>query len=155
MLLFQFPPSFKLNQENLQRLKEGFKSLDPELNYAVEFRHNSWFTEPEIIALCQKFKVSFYIVSAPRIKFIPQVSCSNIYFRFHGVTKWYAYCYQEEELMYYAEIIKRLKKPSNKIWIYFNNDFSGYAPENAKLLRRLLAGQKTEKKNKKKSSPGD
>ncbi len=138
VLLFQMPPSFKLNEENLKRLEYSFKLLKKELIYTIEFRHNSWFESDEPRALCKKFNVAFCIVSAPRIKFVPIVTSKNVYIRLHGKDKWYNYNYSKKELKEFAILTKEYLSNNLEVWIYFNNDFNCYAPENALLLRELI-----------------
>ncbi len=141
VLLFQLPPSFKLTEENLKRIEDSFKLLRKDLIYAIEFRHNSWFDSDEPKKLCKKFNVAFCIVSAPQIKFMPVVTSNNVYIRLHGKDKWYNYNYSKKELEEFAGLIKEYLTDNLDVWIYFNNDSNCYAPQNALLLKELVAAR--------------
>ncbi len=141
MILIQMPPSFHLNDENISRIKNSFKYLDKKLNYAIEFRHNSWFSSTEAEKICRKFNVSFCIVSAPGIPFYPVVTSSNVYIRMHGKNKWYDYNYSKKELLKIAEIIKNYLKKKLNVWVYFNNDYHSYAPYNALKLKEIIKNE--------------
>jgi len=137
-LLFQMPPSFKPTDENLKRIENVFKLLNPNLNYAIEFRNNQWFENKEILELCKKFNVAFCIVSAPKLKFLPVATSKNVYIRLHGKDRWYNYDYSDKELKDLSSIISQFLKSKNIVWVYFNNDVNSYAPKNALKLIQLL-----------------
>lgn len=141
MILIQMPPTFHLNDENISRIKNSFKYLNKKLNYAIEFRHKSWFSSKEAEKICRKFNVSFCIVSAPGIPFYPVVTSSNVYIRMHGKNKWYNYNYSKKELLEIADIIKSYLKKKLKVWVYFNNDYHSYAPYNALKLKEIIKNE--------------
>jgi uncharacterized protein YecE (DUF72 family) len=63
-------------------------------------------------------------------------TADDIYIRFHGVEKWYRHDYSYDEL---ADWARRIRQASaDHIWIYFNNDFDGYAIKNATMLAGIL-----------------
>lgn len=139
ILLFQMPPSFKLDERNFKRIENVFQKLNKQIDYAIEFRHNSWFENNEILELCKKYDVAFSIVSAPKIKFLPVVTSKNVYIRLHGRDRWYNYDYSKEELKEFAQIIKDYLKKNLVVWVYFNNDVNCYAPNNALELIKLIS----------------
>ena len=61
-----------------------------------------------------------------------------MYVRLHGPKRWYRHDYSDDELLEWANKIKA--SGAKRAWIYFNNDNDAYAPKNAMVLRRLLAG---------------
>jgi uncharacterized protein YecE (DUF72 family) len=66
-------------------------------------------------------------------------TAGDIYVRFHGVERWYRHDYTRDELMDWAERIREAR--AERLWIYFNNDFNGYAIKNATTLAEILACQ--------------
>ncbi len=62
-----------------------------------------------------------------------------VYLRFHGSRQWYADKYNLKELLSIAETARQLQDQGAKeVFIFFNNDFEGYAPANAADLLQLL-----------------
>jgi uncharacterized protein YecE (DUF72 family) len=64
-------------------------------------------------------------------------TADEVYVRLHGSKRWYRHDYSDDEL---SEWVNKIKTSGAKrAWIYFNNDNDAYAPQNAMVLRRLLA----------------
>jgi uncharacterized protein YecE (DUF72 family) len=66
------------------------------------------------------------------------VTSDFVYIRRHGEGGSYATCYSKAELRRDAKRIKSYLKDKKDIFIYFNNDYHGYAPKNAKELREMV-----------------
>jgi uncharacterized protein YecE (DUF72 family) len=64
-------------------------------------------------------------------------TADDIYIRFHGVERWYRHDYSHDELLVWAHRIR--DSGAKRVWIYFNNDFDGYAVKNAAMLNDILA----------------
>jgi hypothetical protein len=62
----------------------------------------------------------------------------DVYVRLHGPERWYRHDYSDDELFEWANRIKA--SGAKRAWVYFDNDNDAYAPKNALVLRRLLAG---------------
>ncbi|SNZ09021.1 Uncharacterized conserved protein YecE, DUF72 family [Persephonella hydrogeniphila] len=133
--LFQFPPSFRYSKENIERILEN---LNPYFLNVVEFRHKSWWNE-EVYKIFLDKKITFCSISAPRLPEKLVQTSEDVYMRFHGRESWYRYNYSEEELQQWINEIKDRK--INRLFVYFNNDYFGYAPENAKLFKKLIKKQ--------------
>ena len=58
-----------------------------------------------------------------------------IYIRLHDSKKLYASEYTEDELKDWAA---KIKKWDRDTYVYFNNDYMGYAPTNALRLKDLI-----------------
>ncbi|WP_457626607.1 DUF72 domain-containing protein [Persephonella sp.] len=130
--LFQFPPSFKYSKENISRILD---SLNLKFLNVLEFRHGSWWNN-EVYKTLSENNIVFCSISAPKLPEELVQTSEDMYIRFHGRENWYKYNYSEEELRVWAEKIK--SKKINRLFAYFNNDYFGYAPENAGLFRKLL-----------------
>ncbi len=58
----------------------------------------------------------------------------------HGRKRWYTYDYSTDELGEIAALARALvARGAERVYVFFNNDFEGYAPANALALLNLLA----------------
>ncbi|MGC8771750.1 MAG: DUF72 domain-containing protein [Brevinematia bacterium] len=134
ILLFQMPPSFKYSIENIERILAAAE-ITKNINIAIEFRHKSWF-ENDLLILTEA-NISVVTVSAPSLPFKIYEKSKDLYIRLHGKTHWYGYNYTEEDLREIANSVQN-KDPGKTAWIYFNNDFGGFAVLNALRLKEIL-----------------
>ncbi len=134
-VLFQLPPSVKKDHDFMRLLAS---SLSSHFKNAVEFRHISWFDDETRETLTDS-GIAMVAVSAPGFEGIPGYifGCPEFsYLRLHGITKWYAYDYSDEELRKIAEAVRKCE--SNEVYVYFNNDVGASAPRNARRLMEFL-----------------
>jgi len=131
VVLWQFPPSLK---KDVGLLKDFLEMLPSNIRYTIEFRHKSWFNE-DIYSILEDHDVAFCIVDSKKLKSPWLKTASFVYIRFHGPEKLYASEYSEEYLKSAAE---KLLKMDAESFVYFNNDFEGYAIKNAKFLKEIL-----------------
>ncbi len=95
----------------------------------------SWITD-RVLAKLEERGVAFCISdTAGRYPYAEAVTADFVYIRLHGSRKLYASDYNEEELQAWAEKIRQWKRET---YIYFDNDFGGYAPKNAARLKEIL-----------------
>ncbi|OPZ25071.1 MAG: hypothetical protein BWZ01_02652 [Deltaproteobacteria bacterium ADurb.BinA179] len=73
---------------------------------------------------------------AGRTRQFSPVTADYVYIRLHGSRKLYASEYTETELMSWAQ---RIRSWDRDAYVYFDNDFMGYAPKNALRLREMLS----------------
>ena len=130
--LFQLPPSFHYTAA---RLKEILGQLDHTRRNVVEFRHASWWNE-DVFTAFRETGTIFCSCSGPRLPDQLVKTADDIYIRLHGTKQWYRHDYSAEELTVWS---KRIHECGAKhVWVYFNNDYEGYATKNAHLLSSLL-----------------
>lgn len=130
--LFQLPPSYRYEPE---RLRNILSQLDPTRRNVVEFRHPSWWND-DVYAAFEKAGAIFCSCSGPRLPDPVVKTAGDIYVRFHGTERWYRHDYSHDELTDWARRIR--VAGAERVWIYFNNDFNGYAIKNATMLREIL-----------------
>lgn len=132
-LLFQLPPSFHYNEENLQRVLD---TVEKNFLNVVEFRHNSWWND-EVLNALKKNSIVFTGVSFP--KDIPDDVMINsdevLYYRLHGAPVLFKSEYSEEFLIAISEKIKNFK---GEKYIYFNNTFGTAGIKNALFLQEIM-----------------
>ncbi len=136
-LLFQLPPKL---QCNISLLSKFLESLPEGYEYAIEFRHPSWFKCGEVIGLLRDHNVAFTVVDAPGLPGKVEVTADFSYFRWHGrgSRPWYNYHYRMEELREFVPKVMSAKSKCSRVYGYFNNHFKGFAPKNALELIELL-----------------
>ncbi len=142
--LIQLPPSFK-KKDHFRNLKEFIESWpgDREKDkyyLVIEFRHSSWIVE-EVFQFLRKNQLTYCAVIEPLLP--PRMDVTNpafAYIRFHGYGKkiWFDYFFKEEEIRRWAQSIRNVIPKAEKIGIYFNNHFSGYAVKNSLMMMREL-----------------
>lgn len=130
-VLYQLPPNLKID---LDLLADFIKLLPKKPPTAFEFRHESWY-ESEMFELLGRHGAAFCIHDMPGKESPRQVTGKRIYIRFHGPTG----NYSTAELEKWAGWLKQQAKTARAIYAYFNNDVGGYAIDNARKLRELVA----------------
>ncbi len=131
-ILFQFPPSFKYNEENLNNILE---SLPPSNHHVVEFRNASWW-DREVIRALRKHKLTFCNVSFPNLPEDFYKTSETFYLRMHGVPELFKSSYSEDEL---KNIVKKIPTTVKECFIYFNNTMFEAGFSNALTLKTLVA----------------
>jgi uncharacterized protein YecE (DUF72 family) len=131
--LYQFPPSFKNSQENIDLI---LTNLDFNFLNVIEFRHESWWRN-EIFKILKEHNIVFSGVTFPGnlsedvIVNHPEI----LYYRLHGKPILYKSEYSEEFLHNLAEKIKANQK---KTFIFFNNTWGDAAIKNSLYLKKIL-----------------
>lgn len=137
VMLWQLPPSFKQDEENLKRLKAFLELLSTTIRQVIEFRHPTWVND-EIFALLNSHHVGWVAAESKRYLSVEKVTGGTAYFRYHGPRELYASSYSNDELNQLAQKMRDYAK-TNDVYCYFNNDFHGYAIENGRYLCSLLS----------------
>jgi uncharacterized protein YecE (DUF72 family) len=137
--LIQLPPSFK-KEDHFGVLREFIRNWpdSKRKNYflVVEFRHKSWMRE-EVFSFLREEEITYCSVIEPTLP--PRMDITNekfAYIRFHGYGKdiWFNYLFSEKEIHKWANSIKDSVYGADKIGVYFNNHFSGYAVKNSLMM---------------------
>ncbi|MCD6429343.1 DUF72 domain-containing protein [bacterium] len=144
-ILFQFPPSFKVDKENIGRLKNFLKltfnypssTIHYSLRFAFEFRHKTWI-DKKVFDLLKKYNAAWVIADSSRYPKSETTTADFVYIRMHGPGALFASKYSKQDLKELAQKIAEYKKQGKDVFVYFNNDFHGYAIDNAKELINLL-----------------
>jgi len=135
VVLFQLLPQLKFDKD---LLLDFISNLKPDIKYAFEFRHKTWLNS-DTYEILKKFNISFVITHGDNYPFEKVETADFVYIRLHGPKELYASSYSLEELREWSIYIKELESASKTVFVYFNNDFYGYAIDNATTLKNLLA----------------
>jgi uncharacterized protein YecE (DUF72 family) len=134
-LLLQLPPFISF-QPHL--LNETLNLFPDDIMVAVEFRNRIWLNN-ESEEILGKHSAIYCNTDSPLWKLEERLTTDTAYLRLHGKHRWYSYDYSQKDLMDIAGLMKRfLSNKIKTIYVFFNNDFGGYAPQNAKLLEEML-----------------
>jgi uncharacterized protein YecE (DUF72 family) len=132
-ILFQLPPTQQLEPA---RLEDFLALLSKARRWVIEFRHPSWHTS-EVYRLLTDHGVALCIPVGGGLHPDRITTASFTYLRMHrgqepggGFTP--------DELVSWAAQIRALRGAGKEIYVYFNNDWGGYAIRDALKLRELL-----------------
>lgn len=161
MVLFQFPPWFDVNKDNVNILRDCKERMG-DIPCAVEFRHQSWYHEAfreKTLSFLEEQGYIHSICDEPQagegsIPIVMEtISNKEVLVRLHGRNvngwrnpgnnqKWrevrYLYDYDKEELVEWKDRIEKLRKECKNVTILFNNNSGGHASGNAKEMIRML-----------------
>jgi uncharacterized protein YecE (DUF72 family) len=132
-ILFQLPPNQQLD---ILRLEEFLPLLSPGHRWVLEFRHPSWHT-PEVYQLLADHAVALCIPVGGGVHPDRITTTAFTYLRMHrgqeprgGFTA--------DELKSWAARVQALSSAGKDVYVYFNNDWEGFAIRDATTLRELL-----------------
>lgn len=135
-ILWQLPPKWSVNVE---RLEEFLAQLPRKHRYAFELRNATWMTGA-VCDVLRKYNAAFCIYELAGYHSPIEVTADWTYVRLHGPTAHkYQGSYSDEQLAGWAERIRGWSRTLKAIFVYFDNDDSAYAVNNALTLKRMLA----------------
>lgn len=136
-LLVQLGPAF--THDKVENLESFLETLPGDVQFAVEFRHESW-NRKETWELLKRHGVANTITDSP-IEFLaePVVTAKHAYVRWHGRGKkiWYDYDYAEDELSSWVQKMNDIVSKA-ETYAYFNNHYRAKAPTNALQLLQMM-----------------
>lgn len=132
VILFQLPPSLRFDPAVAGRF---FAQLPAGYRYALEPRHASWL-EPAPLELLRQHRVALCVAdSGRRYPMGEAMTADFVYVRLHGPREMYASEYTPAELGAWAAKLRGWRRPG---FVYFDNDFHGYAIQNALALGPMV-----------------
>jgi uncharacterized protein YecE (DUF72 family) len=132
-VLWQLPETFHRDDERLA----GALALLPEGRHAFEFRHASWF-DPTVYGLLREHGAALVVGDHPGRPFqTHELTAGWTYVRFHHGSRGRRGNYSETELDRWARRLRAWRRRAD-VYAYFNNDWEGFAVENARSLARRL-----------------
>ena len=134
-ILFQLPPTQQLD---LARLRDFLALRSGEHRWVLEFRHPSWHTR-EVYQILTDHDVALCIPVGGGLRPDRVTTAPFTYIRMHRGQE-SAGGFTREELNSWAAKIRALRRGGKEVYIYFNNDWEGYAVRDAMALQKLLEG---------------
>jgi uncharacterized protein YecE (DUF72 family) len=135
-VVWQFPATFRREGDALERVATALELVPPG-RHCFEFRHESWFAE-EVYALLREYDAALVIGDHPRWPFqARELTAEWTLVRLHHGRRGRRGNYSETEIDEWARRIAQWRRRA-EVFVYFNNDWEGFAVENARSLKRRL-----------------
>ena len=132
-VVWQLPATFRRDDAVLEQLLW----ILPESRHCFEFRHESWFTPP-VYELLRSAGAALVIGDHPKWPFqARELTTDWTLVRLHHGRRGRRGNYSETELDEWARRIAQWRRRA-EIFVYFNNDWEGFAVKNASSLKRRL-----------------
>jgi uncharacterized protein YecE (DUF72 family) len=132
-VVWQFPATFRRDDE----LLAGALPLLPSGRHCFEFRHESWFAK-EVYELLGRHGAALVIGDHPRWPFqARKLTADWTLVRLHHGRRGRRGNYSEREIEEWARRIAQWRRRAD-LYVYFNNDWEGFAVDNALSLKRRL-----------------
>jgi uncharacterized protein YecE (DUF72 family) len=128
--LLQLPPSMRADPARLRDALDAFPEWWP---VAVEFRHNSWYTD-EVRQILQEQGAALCLVDRLRVVTPIWRTANWTYVRFHHGRAKPEPCYGRQALDSWAERVAARWKPDEDVYVYFNNDPRACALRDARVF---------------------
>jgi len=147
-ILIQLPPSF--SQEKFFIL-DGFLEILPRSHqYAIEFRHPSWYNQ-KTAQLLTHYRICWVSVDYPNLPKQINPTTDFLYIRWIGINGMYQHHTHERvdktnQLISWIQLINPLLEQTPSVYGYFNNDYAGFAAGTCKHFM-LLAGLSDDEQN--------
>jgi len=134
-ILFQLPPSWKLN---LERLESFLSGLPKRHRYVFEFRNPTW-NVPEVYAALRRHSAAYCVYELAGFQSPIQTTADFAYVRLHGPgANKYQGDYSKKVLADWAIKVVEWTKELKHVFVYFDNDQNGFAAKNALKLKEIL-----------------
>lgn len=131
--LFQFPASFRYNEENLSNI---LNMIEHNPRNVIELRHSSWWNKI-VVKEFTDATLTFCNVDFPGLESYFIHTSSRFYFRLHGNPELFKSAYSELELI---SFYNKFPSQSKELFIYFNNTMYDAGYTNALQLKRIIEG---------------
>jgi uncharacterized protein YecE (DUF72 family) len=132
-VLFQLPPNQQLD---LARLRGFLALLSPEQRWVLEFRHASWHTS-DVYRLLSESRVALCIPVGGGLHPDRITTAPFTYLRMHRGQEPRG-GFRREEIRAWAGQVRALAAAGKEVFVYFNNDWEGFAIRDAEALKQLL-----------------
>jgi uncharacterized protein YecE (DUF72 family) len=133
-VVWQLPPNFQRDDD----LLAGALGELPPGRHCFEFRHESWFTA-DVYELLGRHGAALVIGDHPRWPFqARELTTDWTLVRLHHGHRGRRGNYSKSELDTWARRIAEWRSRVD-VYVYLNNDWEGFAVENARFLRRSLS----------------
>jgi uncharacterized protein YecE (DUF72 family) len=133
-VVWQLPPNFRRDDELLENALSGM----PPGRHCFEFRHESWF-RPEVYDLLSRHAAALVIGDHPKWPFqARELTTDWTLVRLHHGRRGRRGNYSPTEIEEWARRIAAWRSRVD-VFVYFNNDWEGFAVDNGLALKRKLS----------------
>lgn len=148
-IVIQFPQSFTRRYE--ENLRAFLPLLPNDVPFAIEFRSQSW-DDDEVFDLLRQFNLAWCINDWQDLPPVIQTTTDFAYLRLVGFHREFKYLGRvqrdrSEDLESWARTIEDLLRRVERVYVYVNNHYAGYAPATVQRLKELLGIPTTDPRN--------
>lgn len=136
-VLFQLPPRWSVNAP---RLEEFLSIVPKKYRLVFEFRDESWLAE-EIMDVLRRYGAALCAADSPYWPSPREVTADFVFFRLHSGRTRQAPYYTRKELRALAAEIGEHLTGGRDAFVYFNNDYGGFAIKNALAIKAMIEGK--------------
>ena len=147
VILIQFPPSVRAN--NLAMVEKFFTLLPTDLRYAVEVRHQTWYTansgeaEPALAGCLRRYGICWAATDYPRTPRQIIKTTDFLYVRWIGQHGTFIQHNSERidrtrELESWRQLLAISTTNVQTVYGFFNNDYAGFGPGTANRFKSLM-----------------
>ena len=138
-VLIQLPPSF--SDAEVETLNTFLAELPSDLRYAVEFRHESWYT-PATTALLQAYRIGWVAIDYVGLPQRIEATADFLYLRWLGQHGRFAGHAEERldvtpQLQGWWEQLQPYLDQVQTIYGFFNNDYAGHSPSTCHRFKAI------------------
>ncbi len=131
-VLIQLPPTMKAAPE---RLADTLDRFPPGWRVAVEFRHESWYSD-EVRALLEEYGAALCLADRFGVLTPLWRTTDWTYLRFHVGRARPTPCYGRQALASWVDRLAAQWRPADDVFVYFNNDPRACALRDARVFAR-------------------
>jgi len=140
-IVIQFPRSFSRRYE--ENLGAFLRLLPKDIPFAIEFRSQSWHDD-EVFDLLRQFDAAWCINDWQDLPPVIETTTDFAYLRLVGFHREFKYLGRvqrdrSEDLESWARSIRGLLRRVERVYVYVNNHYAGYAPATVQQLQGLLS----------------
>jgi uncharacterized protein YecE (DUF72 family) len=140
VVLIQLPPTFTSSMMSI--LAAFLEVLPDDLRFAVEFRHQSWYTSKSA-ELLKQHNVCWVATEYKQLPKTVPVTSDFAYVRFIGRHGRFNHFNRvridvTRNLRWWQKRIEDITPQINSFFGFFNNDYSGYAPATCNQFKSML-----------------
>ncbi len=139
-ILIQLPPT--MTATDFETVANFLEELPDDLNFAIEFRHLSWFT-PETVGMLQSFNVSWASTAYLDLPKQIAITAPFHYIRWLGRHGTFEQKDREQtdvtaQLEWWWAYLQPILNRVENIYGFFNNDYSGHSPATCNRFKEMI-----------------
>jgi uncharacterized protein YecE (DUF72 family) len=140
-VLFQLPPRFKCDPDRLAVFLRSLRAhpLGKKRRAVLEVRDSTWLTR-NVFQLLERFNICLCLADWHDLPIDSPLTADFVYVRRH-YGKSAGGNYSHPELNKDIRQIRRWSEEGRDVYIYFNNDWNGYAVKNALYVQKAVVSK--------------
>lgn len=139
-VIIEIPANIPFEHQNVEPFLDMLSRFSHHYTFVIEPRHLSWMN-PKAAEMCEERELTWSISDfCGKIPTIQKTIGDKVYLRFHGTDDLYQSRYHTRTLEHCAEKVFHWVEEGKLVYVLFNNNFGGFALENAREFQELVMG---------------